>query len=144
MYKRQSSASVGILQALAVTGQISYGAAIPIIMGQNIGTCITAIISSVGANKNAKRAALVHLSFNVIGTTVWLAVFCAVKAIFNPLPVSYTHLPPANAVSVSHGIYAPSGFIIYPIKSEAALAIPPYIGPHINAGNAVNLSLIHI
>ena len=82
---QSSSASVGILQALAVTGQISYGAAIPIIMGQNIGTCITAIISSVGANKNAKRAALVHLSFNVIGTTVWLAVFCAVKAIFNPL-----------------------------------------------------------
>ena len=63
---QSSSASVGILQALAVTGQISYGAAIPIIMGQNIGTCITAIISSVGANKNAKRAALVHLSFNVI------------------------------------------------------------------------------
>ena len=82
---QSSSASVGILQALAVTGQISYGSAIPIIMGQNIGTCITAIISSIGANKNAKRAALVHLSFNVIGTAAWLAVFCAIKAIFNPI-----------------------------------------------------------
>ena len=69
---QSSSASVGILQALTVTGQVSYGAAIPIIMGQNIGTCITAIISSFGANKNAKRAAIVHLSFNVIGTVVWL------------------------------------------------------------------------
>jgi phosphate:Na+ symporter len=81
---QSSSASVGILQALAVTGQVSYGAAIPIIMGQNIGTCITAILSAVGANKNAKRAALVHLSFNVIGTTVWLTVFCLVKALLRP------------------------------------------------------------
>ena len=81
---QSSSASVGILQALAVTGQVSYGAAIPIIMGQNIGTCVTAIISSVGANKNAKRAAMVHLSFNVIGTVVWLTVFCVIKAVFQP------------------------------------------------------------
>ena len=65
---QSSSASVGILQALAVTGQITYAAAIPIIMGQNIGTCVTALISSVGTNKNARRAAMVHLSFNVIGT----------------------------------------------------------------------------
>lgn len=82
---QSSSASVGILQALAVTGQVSYGAAIPIIMGQNIGTCVTAMLSSVGANKNAKRAAMVHLSFNVIGTTIWLAVFCVVKAVINPV-----------------------------------------------------------
>ncbi len=81
---QSSSASVGILQALAATGQVSYGAAIPIIMGQNIGTCITALLSSVGTNKNARRAALVHLSFNVIGTVVWLSVFCAVKALFAP------------------------------------------------------------
>ena len=81
---QSSSASVGILQALASTGAVSYGAAIPIIMGQNIGTCITAIISAVGANKNAKRAALVHLSFNVIGTIVWLTVFCIVKAMAVP------------------------------------------------------------
>ena len=82
---QSSSASVGILQALAPTGQVSYGAAIPIIMGQNIGTCITALLSSFGTNKNAKRAALVHLSFNVIGTIVWLTVFCIVKAVVKPL-----------------------------------------------------------
>ncbi len=82
---QSSSASVGILQALAATGQISYAAAIPIIMGQNIGTCITAMISSVGANKNAKRAAMVHLSFNVIGTTVWLTVFWLLKIILKPI-----------------------------------------------------------
>ncbi len=81
---QSSSASVGILQALAVTGQVSHGAAIPIIMGQNIGTCITAILSSAGANKNAKRAAFVHLSFNVIGTAVMLTVFSVVKFIFAP------------------------------------------------------------
>jgi phosphate:Na+ symporter len=81
---QSSSASVGILQALAVTGQVSYGAAIPIIMGQNIGTCVTAMLSSIGANKNAKRAALVHLSFNVIGTAVWLTVFCVIKGIWKP------------------------------------------------------------
>lgn len=79
---QSSSASVGILQALAVTGAVSYGAAIPIIMGQNIGTCVTAMLSSVGANKNAKRAAVVHLSFNVIGTLVWLTLFWIVKSVF--------------------------------------------------------------
>ena len=81
---QSSSASVGILQALAVTGQVSYSAAIPIIMGQNIGTCVTAMLSSVGANRNAKRAALVHLSFNVIGSAVWLTVFWAVQAVLHP------------------------------------------------------------
>ena len=76
---QSSSASVGILQALADTGKVSFGAAVPIIMGQNIGTCITAVISSVGTNKNAKRAAFVHLSFNVIGTAVMLTVFCIAR-----------------------------------------------------------------
>ena len=82
---QSSSASVGILQALASTGQVSLGASIPIIMGQNIGTCVTAMLSSVGTNKNARRAALVHLSFNVIGTVVWLVVFCLVRALFRPV-----------------------------------------------------------
>lgn len=82
---QSSSASVGILQALAITGKVSYGAAIPIIMGQNIGTCVTALLSSIGTNKNARRAALVHLSFNIIGTAVCLTLFCAVKAICAPL-----------------------------------------------------------
>ena len=81
---QSSSASVGILQALSVTGGVSYAAAIPIIMGQNIGTCVTAMLSSVGTNKNARRAAVVHLMFNVIGVVVLLSVFCIVKAIFAP------------------------------------------------------------
>ncbi len=81
---QSSSASVGILQALSVTGQVSYAAAIPIIMGQNIGTCITAILSSFGTNKNAKRAAVVHLSFNIIGTVIWLTIFSIASAIFRP------------------------------------------------------------
>lgn len=72
---QSSSASVGILQAFALTGSINYGAAIPIIMGQNIGTCITAILSGIGANKNAKRAAMIHLLFNVLGTIVGIVLF---------------------------------------------------------------------
>ncbi|MBQ8185735.1 MAG: Na/Pi cotransporter family protein [Clostridia bacterium] len=78
---QSSSASVGILQALSSTGAVTMHAAIPIIMGQNIGTCVTALLSSIGANKNAKRASLVHLSFNVIGTVVWLTVFSIVTAL---------------------------------------------------------------
>ncbi len=81
---QSSSASVGILQALAITGQVSYGAAIPIIMGQNIGTCITALLSSFGTNRNAKRAAMVHLFFNIIGTAFWLTVFGVINALFQP------------------------------------------------------------
>ncbi len=81
---QSSSASVGILQALALSGQVSYAAAIPIIMGQNIGTCVTALLSSVGTSRNARRAAIVHLSFNVIGTIVWLSVFCIVRAVAAP------------------------------------------------------------
>ena len=77
---QSSSASVGILQALSATGVITYGSAIPIIMGQNIGTCVTALISSVGANKNARRAAMVHLYFNIIGVTVFLSVFYTANA----------------------------------------------------------------
>ena len=81
---QSSSASVGILQALATTGAVSYAAAIPIIMGQNIGTCVTALISSVGTNRNARRAAVVHLMFNIIGVVVLLTVFSAVRAIAHP------------------------------------------------------------
>lgn len=78
---QSSSASVGILQALCDTGSVTYAAAIPIIMGQNIGTCITAMMSSVGTTKNAKRAAVVHLLFNIIGTIVFMAVFYAANAL---------------------------------------------------------------
>ena len=100
---QSSSASVGILQALAVTGQVSYGAAIPIIMGQNIGTCVTAMLSSVGANKNARRAALVHLSFNVVGTAVWLAIFCMIRPLLHPAFLD----EPASLVgiAVAHSVF---------------------------------------
>ncbi len=81
---QSSSASVGILQALSSTGAITFGSAVPIIMGQNIGTCVTAMISCLGANKNAKRTAFVHLYFNVIGTVVLLTVFSIIKAVFSP------------------------------------------------------------
>ncbi len=91
---QSSSASVGILQAMCATGAVSFGAAIPIIMGQNIGTCVTALISSIGANRNAKRAALVHLYFNLIGTTIFMVVFYTLNAFLNfafldsPAPVA--------------------------------------------------------
>ncbi|MBQ8392351.1 MAG: Na/Pi cotransporter family protein [Clostridia bacterium] len=78
---QSSSASVGILQALSSTGAISIGMSIPIIMGQNIGTCVTALISSVGTNRNARRASIVHLSFNVIGTVILITVFSIVRAV---------------------------------------------------------------
>ena len=82
---QSSSASVGILQSLTATGAITYGAAIPIVMGQNIGTCVTAMISSVGANKNGKRAALVHLYFNIIGVVVVLALFYLLSWLIKPI-----------------------------------------------------------
>ena len=100
---QSSSASVGILQALSATGQVSYGAAVPIIMGQNIGTCITALLSSFGTNRNAKRAAIVHLSFNVIGTTIWLTVFSIISAIFKPtlLDASASYF----GIAVAHSMF---------------------------------------
>ena len=80
---QSSAASVGILQALALTGSISYGMAIPIIMGQNIGTCVTALLSSIGVSRNAKRVAVVHISFNIIGTVVCLILFYGGDTIFH-------------------------------------------------------------
>lgn len=100
---QSSSASVGILQAFAETGAVSYGAAVPIIMGQNIGTCITAILSSFGTNRNAKRAALVHLSFNIIGTVVWLAVFSAVDAIV--APAIFDQAASLSGIAICHSMF---------------------------------------
>ena len=100
---QSSSASVGILQALSSTGQITLGAAVPIIMGQNIGTCVTAMLSSVGTTKNAKRTAIVHLLFNVIGTVVCLIVYMVGTALmdFAILDESATHF----TISVCHTIF---------------------------------------
>ena len=80
---QSSAASVGILQALAMTGSITYGMAVPIIMGQNIGTCVTALISSIGVNRNAKRVSVIHISFNVIGTVVGLILFYGGNLLFH-------------------------------------------------------------
>ncbi len=80
---QSSSASVGILQALSLTGGVTYGIAIPIIMGQNIGTCVTALLSCIGASKNAKRTAMVHLYFNIIGTVIFLTLFYTLNSILH-------------------------------------------------------------
>lgn len=119
---QSSSASVGILQALSATGQVSYGAAIPIIMGQNIGTCITAILSSFGTNKNAKRAAFVHLFFNIIGTVIMLTVFWIVSIILKPvlfdLPASYM------GIAVAHSLFnIACTIILYPMSSMLEILV---------------------
>lgn len=97
---QSSAASVGILQALSMTGTISYRMAIPIIMGQNIGTCVTALISSIGVNRNAKRVTVVHMSFNIIGTVICLLVFYGLDALvhftfldkaINPVEIAFVH-----------------------------------------------------
>lgn len=97
---QSSSASVGILQALSLTGSISYGMAIPIIMGQNIGTCVTALISSIGVNRNAKRVAVIHIAFNILGTVVFMILyfvghytihFSFIEETINPVGIAIVH-----------------------------------------------------
>ena len=100
---QSSSASVGILQALSATGAVSYAAAIPIIMGQNIGTTVTALLSSIGTNKNARRAAVVHLMFNVIGVAVLLTVFCVVRSVFAP-PL-FDEAATRTGIAVAHSVF---------------------------------------
>ena len=100
---QSSSASVGILQALCLTGAVPFSAAIPIIMGQNIGTCITAIISAIGAKKNAKRAAVVHLYFNMIGTVIFMTVFYIVNALVG---FSFFHQSATPAgIAIIHSVF---------------------------------------
>ena len=100
---QSSSASVGILQALSATGAVSYAAAIPIIMGQNIGTTVTALLSSIGTNKNARRAAVVHLMFNVIGVAVLLTVFCIVRAAL--APALFDEAATRTGIAVAHSMF---------------------------------------
>ena len=100
---QSSSASVGILQALCLTGAVPFSAAIPIIMGQNIGTCITAILSAIGAKKNAKRAAAVHLYFNLIGTAIFMIVFYLVNALVG---FSFFHQAATPAgIAIVHSVF---------------------------------------
>ena len=100
---QSSSASVGILQALSSTGAVTFGSAIPIILGQNIGTTVTALLSSAGAPKNARRAALIHLYFNVIGTMVFLVLFYIIKAL---IPMPFLDGPAGEAgISIVHTLF---------------------------------------
>lgn len=112
---QSSSASVGMLQALSLTGLVSYGVAIPVIMGQNIGTCITAVLSGIGANKNAKRAAAVHLYFNLIGTVLFMAIFYSINVFAN-----FEFLAnPINAagIAVVHTVFnLLSSFVLLPFS----------------------------
>ena len=100
---QSSAASVGILQALSLTGSITYGMAIPIIMGQNIGTCVTALLSSIGTNRNARRVAAVHVSFNLIGTVICLIGFYGLNAIFR-FPITGMAITPL-AIAGVHSIF---------------------------------------
>ena len=100
---QSSAASVGILQALSLTGGITYGIAMPIIMGQNIGTCVTALLSSIGVNRNARRVAVVHISFNLIGSLVFMVAFYGTDMFIN-----YTFLDWAIdpvGIAVIHSIF---------------------------------------
>lgn len=100
---QSSAASVGILQALSLTGSVTYGMAVPIIMGQNIGTCVTSLISSIGVNKNAKRVAALHICFNLIGTAICLVVYYLVNA-FTSLSFLETAINPAG-IALSHSVF---------------------------------------
>lgn len=113
---QSSSASVGILQALCATGAVTYGSAIPIIMGQNIGTCVTAMISAAGGCKNAKRAAFVHLYFNMIGTAIFMGIFYAAHW---AVPFDFMQ-ESANAagIAVIHSIFnIATTLILFPFRS---------------------------
>ncbi len=100
---QSSAASVGILQALALTGSVTYGMAIPIIMGQNIGTCVTAFISSIGVSKNAKKVSVIHIAFNIIGTAVLLPLYFGLDAIFD---FAFTNLPiNAAGIALVHSLF---------------------------------------
>ena len=100
---QSSSASVGILQALCMTGAVPFSSAFPIIMGQNIGTCVTAILSAIGANKNAKRAAMMHLYFNLIGTVVFMILFYLINAAVH-FPFMTQMATPAT-IAITHSVF---------------------------------------
>lgn len=108
---QSSSASVGILQALCVTGAVPYSAAFPIIMGQNIGTCVTALLSAIGANKNAKRAAMIHLYFNLLGTVIFLGVFYLLNSVVH---FSFMDsMATLAAIAVTHSIFNVTATLIW-------------------------------
>lgn len=117
---QSSAASVGILQALSITGSITYGMAIPIIMGQNIGTCVTALLSSIGTNKNARRVAAVHVSFNLLGTVFCLIGFYGLNAIFH-FPITVLPITPL-AIAGVHSIFnVVTTLILLPFSRQLVL-----------------------
>lgn len=129
---QSSSASVGILQALCATGAVGYKTAIPIIMGQNIGTCVTALLSSVGANRNAKRASMIHLYFNLIGTILFMMVFYGLEAIVGGFTFMNNAANPAG-IAVIHSLFNIGALLIlYPFGDKlvrlAELTIPERAG----------------
>lgn len=110
---QSSAATVGILQALSISGGISYSMALPIIMGQNIGTCVTALLSSIGTSKNAKRVAVIHINFNIIGTVFFLAVYWIADAVFK-FEVSHQNVTPLG-IAVIHTVFnILSTVLLYP------------------------------
>lgn len=114
---QSSAASVGILQALSLTGSVTYGIAIPIIMGQNIGTCVTALLSSVGTSRNAKRVALIHILFNLIGTGVFLIVLFSLNAIFR-FKIANEPIDAFN-IAVCHSIFnVVTTFMLLPFRKQ--------------------------
>lgn len=128
---QSSSASVGILQALCATGAVSFGTAIPIIMGQNIGTCVTAIMSSVGASKNAKRASMIHLLFNMIGTIVFMIVFYSLNMVLHFSFLDHAANP--AGIAIVHSLFNIGAVIVlFPfgdlLVKLATLAIPDHGG----------------
>ena len=108
---QSSSASVGILQALCLTGAVPYSAAFPIIMGQNIGTCVTALLSAIGANKNAKRAAMIHLYFNLIGTVVFMSVFYLINTAVHFSFMAQMATP--ATIAITHSIFNITATIVW-------------------------------
>jgi len=114
---QSSAASVGVLQALAINGGVTYSIAIPIIMGQNIGTCVTALISSIGVNRNAKRVSIIHISFNLIGTIVYLTLYCILNALF---VFPFSELPiDAFGIALVHSIFnVATVILLFPFSKQ--------------------------
>ena len=117
---QSSSASVGILQALALTGGVSWGAAIPIIMGQNIGTCVTSLLSSIGVSKNARKVAVVHVAFNLIGTAVCLGVYCIANALFH-LPFTEQPIDTVGIATVHTTFNVLTTLMLFPFTRQLEL-----------------------
>ncbi len=114
---QSSSASVGILQALSLTGSITYGVAFPIIMGQNIGTCVTALISSIGVSRNAKKVGVVHISFNLLGTLIFSIVFYSINALVG-IPIIDKAIDPAG-IAVVHSVFnIVTTFLLIPFTKQ--------------------------